>query len=171
MSMEANLPSSLPPADVHPLGSLENPIRVKGISGEYHYLQRLFTSSARSPLFFHRLGSITRGDHDPVDIYELIAQDNSGRWVLAISPYFQTASEEAPEGLLLGPQGPFWGNTIGVNSWIEDFPIGLCKVWKDENPAKSGFVEYLLSQFTPAEWRNQPCQKILAPMPRAATMP
>ena len=162
--MEEQLHSGLSNTGSPPLGSLENPIRVHGISGEFNYLQRLFTL-AREPFFFHRLGSVTRDGKDPVDIYELIAQDNSERWVLAISHYHRTTSDEAPEGLWLDPKGPYWGTTIGVNSFLDDFPSGLLAVWTDKNPSLAEFIEWLLSKFKPEEWRTQPFQRLLAPPP------
>ena len=162
--MEEELPPSLPQPDAHPLGSLENPIRVNGVKGKFNYLHRLFTL-AREPLFFHQLESrFVEEDYGLAEIYEFIARDNSGRWVLAFAPFFQPDCEEAPEGLWLDPQGPSRGNTMGVYRRIEDFPRGLGKVCKDEDPAKSEFVERLLSRFTPEEWHNQPYQKILVPL-------
>jgi len=180
--MEENLsPESANTGD-YPLGSLENPIRVNGIDGMYDYLQRLFTL-AHKPLFFHRLGNTTEKKGDPVNVYELIAQDNSGRWVLAMSRHHHTTSGEAPEGLWLGPKPhspdnsthPYTEKTISVDQFVKNFPMklprGFRKVWKRIFPALPEYVESILSRFTPDEWCNQPFQKILAPTPEAHRPP
>jgi len=146
-----------------PLGSMENPIRVNGVKGEFDYLQRLSTLE-RERFFFHRLGSTAPANEKLVDVYELIAHDNSERWVVAISLYHNTASDEAPEGLWLDPISSFW-RSIGVNSFIKDFPMGLCEVWNVKEPARALLVESILSQFTPEEWRTQSFQRFLAPHP------
>ena len=179
-SMEENLPPASSIPDIYPFGSLENPICVNGISGEYDYLQRLFTM-AHAPLFFHRLGSITKENSSLVDIYELIAQDSSGRWVLAMLHCDQT-SDEAPEGLWLAPiplsktspESPNTG-TIGVDNFVKNFPIGLPrgfrKAWQSRFTPVSEYVESVLSQFTPEEWLTQSFQKILASTSEAHRAP
>ena len=181
--MEENLSPESSNTGDYPLGSLENPIRVNGIDGIYDYLQRLFTLEHK-PLFFHRLGNTTEKNSDPVNVYELIAQDNSGRWVLAISRHHHTAIGEAPEGLWLGSKPhspdhstyPYAETTIGVDQFVKNFPMklprGFRKVWGGmSSSALLEHVESVLSRFTPDEWRNQPFQKILAPTPEAQHPP
>ena len=172
--MEEKLSAASPHTNAHPLGSLDNPIRVNGVIGEYYYLQRLFTL-AREPLFCHRLGSITMEERGSLDVYELIAQNNSGHWVLAFSHNHRTSSDAAPEGLWLDPRAPsidspkhpYTGTTIGVDNFVKDFPTGLPralrKAWMGTKPSLAEFVESVLSQFTPEAWRHQPYQSILAP--------
>ena len=170
--MEENPPSSFPPADAHPFGSLENPIRVNGTIGEYYYLQRLYTGFF-APLFYHRLGTIIEEGRDPLDVYELIAQDRLGRWVIAISHNHRDTSTVAPPWLRLDPRTPstdapkypYEKTTIGVDNFVKDFPMGLPralrKVWMGSNPSLAEFVESVLSQFTPEEWHDLPVQEIL----------
>ena len=79
----------VPSEDVPPLGSLENPIPVCGVAGEFEYLCRLRSSSLQ-PFLFHRLGSCGRSNGmEPVDIYELVSQDAAEHWILAMSMYYR----------------------------------------------------------------------------------
>ena len=170
--MEEELSPLSPQPDAHPLGSLENPIRVNGIIGEYYYLQRLYTGFF-APLFYHRLGTITEEGRDPLDVYELIAQDRLGRWVIAISHNHRDTSTAAPPWLRLDPRSPsidapkypYAKTTIGVDNFVKDFPMGLPralrKAWMGTKPSLAEFVESVLSQFTPEEWRDLPVQEIL----------
>ena len=170
--MEEELPPSSPQPDAHPLGSLENPIHVNGTIGEYYYLQRLYTGFA-APLFYHRLGTITEEGRDPLDVYELIAQDRLGRWVIAISHNHCDTSTAAPPWLCLNPRAPsidspkypYEKTTIGVDNFVKDFPMGLPralrKAWMGSKPSLAEFVESVLSQFTSEEWRDLPVQEIL----------
>ena len=181
--MEENLPPVSSSTGDCPLGSLENPVRVNGIEGMHDYLQRLLTL-AHKPLFFHRLGKTTEKNGDPVNVYELIAQDNSGRWVLAISRHYHTTSREAPEGLWLDPKShapdsskhPYTEITIGVDQFVKNFPMKLPRGFRKVSGGMSSsalleYVESVLSRFTPDEWCNQPFQKILATTAEAHRSP
>ena len=167
--MDENPPSASPTTGDCPLGSLENPIRVKGINGEINYLQRLFTL-AHEPLFYHRLRGRTEENVGPLDVYEFVAQDNSGRWVLAFSRHHRNSSDEAPEGLWFAPESPqvppYNGTTIGVDKFVKNFPMrlpsGLRRAWMGSDPELPKYVESLLSRFTPEEWRTQPYKRLLA---------
>lgn len=98
---------------------IENPIPVNGPLGEILYLSQLQSSDTNQRLFFHRIGSALH-----IDIYETVTTNGKLWDLLYLSLYHPRKSRIAPEGyrlVSLESQPAIFG----VNSRIEEFPIGL----------------------------------------------
>jgi hypothetical protein len=96
-----------------------NPIPVNGVIGEVIYLSMLRTSTG-CPVMFHRLGS-----ENSIDIYDVLATDQSVREHLYLSMYHPRKSRKAPERYTLANKLDLDNYTYGVSSFVPDFPAKL----------------------------------------------
>lgn len=65
--------------DKHPLGTLQNPVRVNGPAGQRDYLSRLICENNEQVSAFSRLGSSGIGSFGNItDIYEIICDTEKG---------------------------------------------------------------------------------------------
>jgi hypothetical protein len=162
-SIEAKRPPNLKTMeadDIKPYGSLENPILTDGVEWQIEYLSRLRSRSGRC-FFFHRLGAYgTSAMEHLADIYELIAFDNSERWVLAMSAYHTETSNHPPDGLTLRSfPRPM---TFGVDTYVPNFPLGLPDILRGEASKENcAEIKHFLKYFPPKEWKVQKSDHIL----------
>ena len=114
-------------------GSVNNPVPVNGVVGEFAYLNRLRARSGVG-FMFHRLGSCSSpATSHSVDIYSLVSVDAKEWYTVHLCPYYPRRSVQAPYGLSLQKWGdldepvrlmikfPMWG----TNHMVSDFPYGL----------------------------------------------
>jgi hypothetical protein len=101
-SPEEEMSQAIAAADAHPLGSLENPVRVAGPEGERFYLARLHCADGAAA----RIGARREAGVDPygsvAGVYEVACANGSSRIV------FDMYQEEhietrAPAGFTLAP--------------------------------------------------------------------
>jgi hypothetical protein len=81
-------------------GSLNNPIKCKGIQGERDYLNKLIDKD-RNVFKYKRLGSTKNATLPHVlDIYELTAYNSGDKHRLVIDMYHDSEDDETPEGFM-----------------------------------------------------------------------
>jgi len=126
-------------------GATTNPIPVNGIGGEISYIQRLRTANGAAFLF-HRMAPVRAPvSPNPLDEYELVATDASEWRFFYFAPYHPRRSRKAPPGLHLekwGAMSEFARLTSGVpsrgvNSRVENFPLGLPRALAEHPVLKS----------------------------------
>jgi hypothetical protein len=114
-------------------GSVNNPVPVNGVIGEFAYLNRLRARSGVG-FMFHRLGSRSSSvTSHTIDIYSLVSVDAKEWYTVHLCPYYPRRSVLAPYGLTLQNWSdleepvrlmikfPMWG----TNSMVSNFPYGL----------------------------------------------
>lgn len=100
---DAALAAAITAADAHPLGTIENPIRVAGPEGERAYLARLRCADGRSPAIGARAQTGIGAYGSMVDSYPVdCGAAAPGRVSLVLDKYHEENPEtRAPAGLQL----------------------------------------------------------------------
>ena len=148
LSMFGEVPKELScdyiPGGQGEFGTVNNPIPVNSVVGEFAYLNRLKSKSGFG-FMFHRLGSCSsNATTHAVDIYSLVSVDSREWYTIHLCPYFPRRSTVAPFGLSLQKWSdledpikllckfPMWG----TNSFVDNFPFGLPDVIENDSTLK-----------------------------------
>jgi len=102
----ARVRAAIEAAEEHPLGSMQNPVRVGGPEGERAYMARLRCADGRPPRIGQRVNAGFGPFYMIVDVYPLDCGDAApGRASLAMDMYHPEHREErAPPGFAIVPR-------------------------------------------------------------------
>ena len=101
-SPEEEMRALVAAADTHPLGTLENPVRVGGPAGERAYLARLRCADGAAPRIAARREAGTDAFGTVAAAYEVICGDASARIVFDMY-HEEHVETRAPAGFTLAP--------------------------------------------------------------------
>jgi len=102
VSPEEEMRALVAAADTHPLGTLENPVRVGGPQGERAYLARLRCANGAAPRIAGRREAGTDAFGTVAAAYEVICGDGSARIVFDMY-HEEHVETRAPAGFTLAP--------------------------------------------------------------------